>query len=35
MSFRLFSLAPLITNVRLGSTGRRFLGISMDFFPER
>ena len=35
MSLRLFSLAPFTTIFRFGSTGRRFLGISIDLRPER
>ena len=35
ISFRLFSLAPLITNLRLASSARRLLGISIDLRPLR
>ena len=35
ISFRLFSLAPLTVNFRLGSSGRRFLGISIFDRPAR
>ena len=35
ISLRLFSFAPLITNWRFESNGRRSLGISIDLRPER
>ena len=34
-SLRLFSFAPLITNWRFGSNGRRVFGISIARRPER
>ena len=34
-SFKLFSFAPLITNLRFGSSGRRFSGIAIDLRPDR
>ena len=35
MSLRLFSFAPLTVSFRFASSGRRLLGIAMDFRPLR
>ena len=35
ISLRLFSFAPFTTNLRLGSTGRRFLGMAIDLRPDK
>ena len=35
ISFRLFSLAPLIVSLRFASMGLRTLGISIAFRPDK